>query len=52
MENKEIKTTIRFDKDLQKKIKMYCLENDITFNNFCIESMIYCMKNKAVPGKK
>jgi hypothetical protein len=48
----ENKTTIRLSPDLHKKLKMFCLENDITFNDFCVESMIYYMKNKILPGEK
>ena len=46
----EKKTTLRLDADNWKKIKMFCLEQDITFNQFAVDSMIYCA-NKKIVGK-
>ncbi|GEM_PF-4550628 len=46
--NEEVKTTLRLDKDLHKKIKVFCVEHDISLQEFALNSMIYCMDKKIV----
>lgn len=45
-------TTLRLPPDDMKKLKMFCLENDISVQVFLEYSVRYCMKNKIIPDKK
>ena len=38
--------TVTFAKDEHKRIKQYCLDNDITINDFLRHSALYCLENK------
>lgn len=50
--DKIVRTTVRLDSKLHKKIRMFCLENDISLNDFCINAMIYAVENKILPEEK
>jgi NRPS condensation-like uncharacterized protein len=38
--------TVTFSKDEHKRIKQYCLDNDITINDYLRQSALYCLENK------
>ena len=38
--------TVAFTKDEHKRIKQYCLDNDITINDYLRQSALYCLENK------
>lgn len=44
--------TIRMSPDELRKLRIFCLENYITFQDFGMNALEYCMKNKILPGKK
>ncbi|MCP4136159.1 MAG: hypothetical protein GY754_34630 [bacterium] len=47
----EVKTTVRLEKDTHKLIKKFCVDHDISMQDFCANSMIHCMEKKIIPKK-
>ncbi len=49
--SEEVRTTLRMEKELHKKIKHFCVEHDISLQEFALNSMIYCMDKKITTPK-
>lgn len=47
----EVKTSLRIEKELHKKVRRYCLDNDISLNDFVINSITYCLEKNLLPKK-
>lgn len=45
-DNEKVKTTIYVDKDLLKKFKIYCVENDESVSGFVTKAMEKVLENK------
>lgn len=43
------KTSVRLDAKLLKKIRIFCLEKDVSFNAFCVHAMKYCLEKEILP---
>lgn len=46
---KRITTSLRMSPEETKALKMFCLENDTTVQDFLHNAARYCMKNKIIP---
>ena len=44
--------TIRLTNEEHKAIKLFCVENDISLQEFSRHAVLYCMKKKILPEKK
>ena len=46
------KTTLEFTPEQHKKIKKYCIDNDLTMKEFITHSVTYCMRHNINPPEK
>ena len=46
---KDSKVTARLTADELKKIKMFCLQNDATVQDFVYNAIFHCMEKKIIP---
>ena len=49
---KRITTSLRLNPEETKGLKIFCLQNDTTVQDFLKHSAEYCMKNKILPKNK
>lgn len=49
--SEEIKTTVRIEKEIHKKIRRFCIDHEISLQEFAMNSMIYCMEKNIIPKK-
>lgn len=47
--DKKVKTSIFFTNEENKKIKIYCVENNISLQEFIHYAAIYCLEKKVKP---
>jgi len=47
--DKKVKTSIFFSNEENKKIKIYCVENNISLQEFIHYAAIYCLEKKVKP---
>jgi predicted HicB family RNase H-like nuclease len=47
----EIRTSLRMEKDLHKKVRHFCFDNEVSLNDFVINAIEYCLENKLLPKK-
>lgn len=47
-----ITTTVRMTKEEAKELRMFCLQNDVTLNDFLKNAADYCMNHKILPKPK
>jgi hypothetical protein len=51
-EEKIKRPTIRIDNEEHKALKVFCAQNDVSIQEFMHFAVVYCMKNKILPGDK
>ena len=54
MENKEklVQASVIFEEEEHIKIKMFCVENKISLQDFIRNSTNYCLEKKIIPKNK
>jgi hypothetical protein len=45
----KVKTTVFFTDEENKKIKIYCVENNMSMQKFIHHASIYCLEKKIKP---
>jgi hypothetical protein len=52
MKDSDTKANFRLSRDELKKLKIFCLQNNTTLQDFLYHLMEYGIKNKILPGDK
>jgi len=48
----KIRPTVYFPEDEHEDIKIFCIKNKITMQDFLRHSALYCMKKKIIPDNQ